>query len=90
MVNLDRADRDRLGGASFVWIGKHGERLRPGRRVRLTLDRMGTYEREHDRRRRSDAVERPPIVLQATLLGRREVRQPRPNPPAATITSVTM
>jgi hypothetical protein len=48
MVTLDAADRDRLGGPTFAWIGKHGERLRPRhglRRVRQALDRIGQLER---------------------------------------------
>jgi hypothetical protein len=48
MVTLDAADRDRLGGPTFAWIGKHGERLRPRhglRRVRQALGRLGSFER---------------------------------------------
>ncbi|HXU85351.1 MAG TPA: hypothetical protein VN773_06060 [Verrucomicrobiae bacterium] len=43
MATLDTADRDRLGGPSFVWIGKHGERLRrnrAGRHVPQVLGRL--------------------------------------------------
>jgi hypothetical protein len=48
MVTLDSVDRDRLGGPTFAWIGKHGERLRPrhgARRVRQVLERLGQIER---------------------------------------------
>jgi hypothetical protein len=48
MVTLDAADRDRLGGPTFAWIGKHGERLRPrhgARLVRQALGRLGQLER---------------------------------------------
>jgi hypothetical protein len=64
MVTLDAADRDRLGGPTFAWIGKHGERIRRRHgagRVREALDRLGQIERH----RRLTAK---PIMLPAGVL----------------------
>ena len=59
MVTFDAADRDRLGGPTFAWIGKHGERLRPrhgARRVRQALGRLGQLDRDRLRSRMAIAT----------------------------------
>jgi hypothetical protein len=64
MATLDAADRDRLGGPTFAWIGKHGERLRPrhgARRVRQALDRV--RQLEHYRRLIRQAISSPRAAL---------------------------
>jgi len=53
MTTLDTADRDRLGGPTFAWIGRHGERLRRARvrhSVSHVLARLNQLD--PDRRRR--------------------------------------
>jgi hypothetical protein len=63
MTTLDTADRDRLGGPTFAWIDRHGERLRRTRirhSVSHVLARLNQLD--PDRRRHAVGSSRFPAI----------------------------